>query len=293
MLNLIKSDLYRITRPRGLRGSFWQYGIAIIVVYALITAMVMFANSPLYHEMAGVTIGNVMAKDSVTVYFADMMGGIVPLCVCFMAVEHALSEFKNGYIKTVLSARSGRLSYFAGKIVFAGVMSAPMVAFGAVTALLCIPFLMGGNGFAAGDAPLEIVAWFVGFWFNTWAVATLSLVLAYATRVSPVSYIGAFCIEANVVPQFLMGLAYSAGGYLSFLQPVRPVLETIALWAPSTSLSNLGRGADIFRAASAGAWGPMSQALAVSPGIQALITGAIGVAVATVLVLALARKRDI
>lgn len=293
MLNLIKSDLYRITRPRGLRGSFWQYGIAIIVVYALITAMVMFANSPLYHEMTGVTIGDVATKSSVTVYFADMMGGIVPLCVCFMAVEHALSEFKNGYAKTVLSARSGRLSYFAGKIVFAGVMSALMVAFGAVTALLCIPFLMGGSGFAAGDAPLEIVAWFAGFWFNTWAVATLSLVLAYATRVSPVSYIGAFCIEANVVPQFLMGLAYSSGGYLSFLAPVRPVLETIALWAPSTSLSNLGRGADIFRAASADAWGPMSQALAVAPGIQALITGVIGVGVATALVLAIARKRDI
>ena len=293
MLNLIKSDLYRITRPRGLRGSFWQYGIAILVVYAMMTALTMFANSPLYHEMTGVTIGAVMAEDSVTVFFADMMGGIVPLCVCFMAVEHALAEFKNGYIKTVLSARSGRLSYFAGKIVFAGVLSALMIAFGAITALLCTPLLMGGNGFAAGDTPLEVLAWFAGFWLNTWAVATLSFVLAYATRVSPVSYIGAFCIEANVVPQFLVGLAYSAGGYLSFLAPARPVLETIALWAPSTSLSNLGRGADIFRAAFADAWGPMSQAVAVAPGIQALLTGVIGVAVATVLVLAIARKRDI
>ena len=67
MLNLIKSDLYRITRPRGLRGSFWQYGIAIIVVYALITAMVMFANSPLYHEMAGVTRLSTRSPSSRTV----------------------------------------------------------------------------------------------------------------------------------------------------------------------------------------------------------------------------------
>ena len=32
MLNLIKSDLYRITRPRGLRGSLWQYGRVLALI---------------------------------------------------------------------------------------------------------------------------------------------------------------------------------------------------------------------------------------------------------------------
>ena len=120
MLNLIKSDLYRITRPRGLRGSFWQYGIAILAAYGLVMALVAFANSAMYQDMTGNTIGDVVTKTSLTVYFADMLNGLVPLCVAFMAVEHSLAEFKNGYIKSVLSARSGRLSYIAGKVLFAG-----------------------------------------------------------------------------------------------------------------------------------------------------------------------------
>ena len=62
MLNLIKSDLYRITRPRGLRGSFWQYGIAILAAYGLVMGLVAFANSPMFLDMTGDTIGDVVSK---------------------------------------------------------------------------------------------------------------------------------------------------------------------------------------------------------------------------------------
>lgn len=294
MLNLIKSDLYRITRPRGLRGSFWQYGIAILAAYGIVVALVAFANSQVFLDMAGGTIGDVVTKTSLTVYFADMLNGLVPLCVAFMAVEHALAEFKSGYIKSVLSARSGRLSYITGKLLFVGVLSALMIIFSTLVVLACLPVMTAGHPvFNTVDGPLEVIGWFVGFWLNTWALSACSLILVYATRVSPVSYIGAFCFCASVVPQTLMGLAYSTGGILSVLQPIRPVLETLAAWIPSTALSNLSQGGQLFLNASLGIWGETGYAFTIAPGIQTVLTGIIWIVLAGALVLAISRKRDI
>lgn len=294
MLNLIKSDLYRITRPRGLRGSFWQYGIAILAAYGIVMALVAFANSPMYHDMTGGTIGNVVTKTSLTVYFADMLNGLVPLCVAFMVVEHSLAEFKGGYIKSVLSARAGRLSYIVGKLLFAGVLSALVILFAAVVVLAFLPIMTAGHPeFAVSEGPVEVIGWFVGFWLNTWALSACSLILVYATRVSPVSYIGAFCFAASVVPQTLMGLAYSTGGILSVLQPIRPVLETLVAWMPSTALNNLSQGGQLFLNNSLDIWGGVSRAFTIDPGIQTVLTGVIWIVVAGAVVLLISRKRDI
>lgn len=294
MLNLIKSDLYRITRPRGLRGSFWQYGIAILAAYGIVVALVAFANSQMFLDMTGGTIGDVVTKTSLTVYFADMLNGLVPLCVAFMAVEHALAEFKNGYIKSVLSARSGRLSYITGKLLFVGVLSALMIIFSTLVVLACLPVMTAGQpAFNTVDGPLEVIGWFVGFWLNTWALSACSLILVYATRVSPVSYIGAFCFAASVLPQTLMGLAYSTGGILSVLQPIRPVLETLAAWMPSTALNNLSQGGQLFLNNSLDIWGGVSRAFTIDPGIQTVLTGVIWIVVAGAVVLLISRKRDI
>ena len=37
MLNLLKADLYRITRVHGLRGALWQYLGFCLAVYALLS----------------------------------------------------------------------------------------------------------------------------------------------------------------------------------------------------------------------------------------------------------------
>ena len=151
----------------------------------------------------------------------------------------------------------------------------------------------GQPAFNTVDGPLEVIGWFVGFWLNTWALAACSLILVYATRVSPVSYIGAFCFAASVVPQTLMGLAYSTGGILSVLQPIRPVLETLAAWIPSTALNNLSQGGQLFLNASLGIWGETGYAFTIAPGIQTVLTGIIWIVLAGAVVLAISRKRDI
>ncbi len=292
MLNLIKSDLYRITRVRGLRGSFWQYFLAILVAYAIVVALMLFAKTQTYAALSE-GAANPVPSDfaSYTAYLASMMGDIVPLCVCFMVTEHGLQELKGNYARSVLSARAGRLSYFVGKVVFAGVLSAIMMLLS--IALVTVGAWIGGYTFAAVDTPIEFLGWFGGFWLNIWALAVLSLILVYATRVSPVSYIGAFCFCFGTVPSLLWGLAFSSGGILRVLQPIRPVLETLAAWLPSSSLENLASGGKLLSVSAADIWGPASQALTVDPGIQALLTGVIWIGIASVVVLAIARKRDI
>lgn len=292
MLNLIKSDLYRITRVRGLRGSFWQYFLAILVAYAIVVALMLFAKTQTFAALSE-GAANPVPSDfaSYTAYLASMMGDIVPLCVCFMVTEHGLQELKGNYARSVLSARAGRLSYFVGKVVFAGVLSAIMMLLS--IALVTVGAWIGGYTFAAVDTPIEFLGWFGGYWLNIWALAVLSLILVYATRVSPVSYIGAFCFCFGTVPSLLWGLAFSSGGILRVLQPIRPVLETLAAWLPSSSLENLASGGQLLSMSAADIWGPASQALTVDPGIQALLTGVIWIGIASVVVLAIVRKRDV
>lgn len=152
---------------------------------------------------------------------------------------------------------------------------------------------IGGYTFAQADSPVGFLGWLGGYWLNIWALAVLSLVLVYATRVSPVSYIGAFCFCFGTVSSLLSGLAFSSGGILRVMQPVHPALETLAAWLPSSSLGNLKFGGGLFWMSPADVWGASSQALTVAPGVQALIAGVIWVAIPAAVVLLIARERDI
>lgn len=292
MLNLIASDLYRITRPRGLRGSIWQYGIALLAAYALVVGLMMFAKSQTFADLAGGHSAT-MPSDfaSYTAYMASMMSGVVSLCASFMTVENAQQDFKNGYAKSVLTARVGRLSYILGKVLFAGVISALVIALAAV--IVSVGTAAAGFTFASMDSLAGLVGWFAGFWVNTWALSVLSLVLVYATRSAPVSYLGAVFLYSGFVPQLLRGLAYSSGGILSFLEPVAPVFETLAAWMPTSALSNLESGGSLFFKSAAAVWGSASRAFVINPGIQAVLTGLIWIVFAAAVVLAISRKRDI
>lgn len=291
MLNLIASDLYRITRPRGLRGSFWQYLVALVAVYGAITALFVVLQTPGFGGLGGGTLTvEVTHFASPSAYLASMLGGIVPLCVCFMMVELTLADFKQGFIKSVVSARRGRLSYFAGKLLFAGVLAAIVVA--TASLLVLISGLVFGVTFDHGEAPLALLGWCSGFWLNIWALAAFSLVLVYATRINPVSYICAFCYCVGTIPQLILGIAHALRSMLPALAPAAPVLETLAAWMPSTALGNLSGGSTLFMN-TIDVFGRAKGLIALDPGLQAILTGIIWIALASALVLAIARRRDV
>lgn len=294
MLNLLKSDLYRISRPCGLRGSLWQYGLALALVYILIFLTLFVLGLPSIQDNFATPTN--LLKDfttfaSPTQALASLTGGIVPLCATFMTVELALSDFKQGFIRTLTSARRGRQSYFAEKVLAAGAISLVLIAITSVVVLALVT--LAGGAYAHADTPASVAIWALGFWLNTWALSALSLIFVYATRVNPVSYIGAWCLCVSIVPQTFMGLAYSSGGLLRFLQPVAPLLETLAAWIPSTAISNLAEGGNGLLGASIDIWGATSSALTINPAAQTILTGVIWIALAALVVLAIARSRDV
>lgn len=294
MLNLIKSDLYRITRPRGLRGSLWQYGLVLALIYLAYATFFLVLKIPQVSAnlaASGITMATMTEFSTPTQCIASMTGNLTTLCATFMTVELALADLKSGFAKSVLSARTGRLSYIVGKIAFAGVVSAIVIALAsALVGLCCIAV---GATFAGADTLAGTLAWIAGFWLNTWALCVLSLVMVYATRISPVCYIVAFCLCFSTFPQLLLGLAHSSGGILSFLEPIAPALETLAAWMPSSALSNLGAGGQIVLSTSIDIWSASSRALTIDPAPQAVLTGIIWIAAASALVLAIARRRDV
>ncbi|OUP06645.1 hypothetical protein [Collinsella sp. An2] len=296
MLSLLASDLYRISRPRGLRGSLWQYLLAITAVYLLVASLFVLLKSPAFYDGLQIdpsALSTSALFTSPTGYLASMMGGIVPLCVAFMVVEAALADFKQGFVKTILSARSGRLSYFGEKILLGGVLAGIVVAFTAL--LVAVIGVILGYTFTNAETPADIAFWLVGFWINIWALSVIPLVLVYATRISPVSYIFAFCVCMGTFSQTLNGLAYSSGGLLRFLEPIAPVLKTLAAWMPSSSISRLSEGTtSLFLSTGSGPFGlDASGAFMIDPTAQTLLTGIIWIVLATVVVLSIARHRDI
>ena len=270
MLNLIKSDLYRITRPRGLRGSLWQYGLALAVIYLVYAAFFLILKIPqVSANLAGISMATATEFTTPTQCIASITGNLTTLCATFMTVELAL----------------------AGKIIFAGVLCAVIIALAsALVGLFCIAV---GATFTETDTLPGVLAWLAGFWLNTWALCALSLVMVYATRIGPVCYIVAFCLCFSTIPQLLLGIAYSSGSLLGFLQPVAPAIETLAAWMPSSALLNLGAGGQIAFSTSLDIWGASSRALTIDPAPQAILTGIIWIAAAGALVLAIARKRDL
>lgn len=291
MLNLLKADLYRITRLRGLRGSLGQYGLAILLVYVFVYAMFALLNTPgLLYDAGDPSAASYLTFASPTQCLSEMTLGIVPLCAAYMAVELGLSDFKSGYIRSVVSARCGRLSYVGEKIIMSGVIAAIVIV--AASVIVLAASCIEGATFAQADTPASIVAWFLGMWLNCWALGALSLILVYATRISPVSYIASFCFCMGTVPQTLMGVA-RAGSLLPFIKPIAPVLETLAAWMPTSALSNLEQGGSTLLGVGIDLFNPSAHALVIDPAVQIILTGAIWIVAASALVLTIARHHDI
>lgn len=291
MFNLLAADLYRITRPRGLRGSLWQYALVLLVVYAFFTGFNLLLRSPLLGlsardvaELSNVTF------DTPTAAIMCVGGGLVPLCTVFMTAETALADFKNGFIKTLLTAREGRLSYIAARILAAGIVSAIVIVLTCMfTAISC---LLLSASFAQHDALPGALAWFTGLWLNTWALATLTLAVVYLVRAGGIVYGAGFCFYASFVPQALMLGSFAVSRFLPGFDAGTTALETLAAWMPSTAIRSLENGGLALLDAGAGAWGSYANALTIDPAAQILLTGAIWIALASIVCLSAARKRD-
>lgn len=312
MLNLIRADIYRCTRIRGLRGPLWQYLSVVLGVAILEVGLDAFVISQGGGGLMALDPRRDLATPSIFLGPA-LLGSIslVGIASTFGMIEYLFTDLNDGFIKSLTSSLRGRFSYFLEKAAFAGIWSAIMVAAGAVFHLLCAWLLLAlplGVTFAGLDGAAEFGVWLAGIWLATWALTVISMACTLLLRKKLPTYVFAFTLVMGVAPMLIATAALLAGQSQA-LAPIAPALNAIATWMPSTVLEVLGYGAvGILEPASSMplAEGPMTSLYSifgsgpslpiVGPlpvGVWAVLVGALWVAAGSALFVLVARRRGI
>lgn len=257
MLRLIRSDWYRATRIRGLRGGFWQYALVLVGIAVLEIGLMRFGLSGGFGSAANIIN---MAEDmgvllSPSEYLGTCLFGsysLLAFATSFGIIEQVFVDLTDGFGKTMVSSTRGRLAYFAEKVLFAGTWSAAFtllygaLSLGGFALFVMTPF---GLTFSVLDSIGGFILWNLLAWLASWVASVVPLAMALVTRNKLVTYGLIIGVLLGWIPLLLQGLAYSAGGILKVLQPIAPALLALSSWMPSTVLHTLTNGAgDLFTA---------------------------------------------
>lgn len=258
MLRLIRSDWYRETRIRGLRGGFWQYALMLAGFAVLEIGLMRFGLAGGFGDAANIIN---MAEDmgvlrSPSEYLGTCLFGsysLLAFATSFGIIEQVFVDLTDGFGKTMVSSTRGRLAYFAEKVLFAGTWSAAFtLLFGALSLggfvlFVMIPF---GLTFSVLDSIGGFILWNLLAWLASWVASVVPLAVALLTRSKLVTYGLIIGVLLGWIPVLLQALAFSAGGILNVLQPIAPALLALSSWMPSTVLHTITNGADgLFAAA--------------------------------------------
>ena len=251
MLRLIRSDWYRATRIRGLRGSFWQYALMLAGFAVVEIGLMRFGLSGGFGSAANIIN---MAEDmgvllSPSEYLGTCLFGsysILAFATSFGIIEQVFVDLTDGFGKTLVPSTRGRHTYFAEKVLFAGTWSAAFtllsgaLSLGGFALFVMIPF---GLTFSVLDSIGGFILWILLAWLASWVASAVPLAAALLTRNKLVTYGLNIGVLLGWIPLLLQGMAYSAGGILNVLQPIAPALLTLSSWMPSTVLHTLTNGA--------------------------------------------------
>lgn len=249
MLNLLRSDFYRCTRLRGFRGPLWQYLSVILGVAILEVGLNALIISQGLGELEAFNVQEAIATPSVFLGSA-MLGSIslVGIASAFGMVEWVFADLNDGYVKSLVSSLSGRLSYFAEKVVFSGIWAAIMIAGAVVFHLLCMQLLLSlplGLSYLALDGGAEFALWLLGTWLAVWALTVIPLCAVLLIRKKLPAYTLTFVLIMGVVPVVLTFASNMGAQAAPALEPLLSAIAGIANWMPSMVIAafKLGAGA--------------------------------------------------
>lgn len=289
MLNMIRADLYRVTRPRLLRGLLWQY--ALVIVFIAISG----GLTSLFALLEGYLSPERIRMDgTLSAFYAGWLitsPSIAGLCCSFGALELLFTDLSNGYIKNLVSSFRGRLALFAEKLLFVGIWSLLCLAVGFVAfGILLVVFIeVGGFPLPFIDNPFALAMWFAGSWIAMWALATIPLFFALATKRKLPSYIFAALLILSSLSIGLMIMAQMSHEGFGFLEPVGPLLFALGSSMPDMALQSLSDGArSLLGPASAGALDFLP-----NQGLQIIAVSLVWLLGASALFLAVARSKNL
>ena len=151
----------------------WQYLSVVLGVAILEVGLNALIISQVLGELEAINVNESIATPSVFLG-SSLFGSIsrVGSASAFGMVEWIFADLNDGYIKSLVSSLTGRLSYFTEKVVFSGIWAAMMLVAGAVFHLACMQLLLAlplGLSFTALDGAAEFALWLLGGLLAVWA----------------------------------------------------------------------------------------------------------------------------
>lgn len=218
MLNLLKSDAYRIVHGRATK-----IGIVVLVVgisftlWAFQTISAMNGISSQDQNFSITTTETIAQMSaSATHLFGNVFiaTGLLNSVGCVLAALAIVADFETGYVKTLWSVREARRPYLAEKLVLCLIAAALLLALAFFTAW--------GASLAMGITPLyperpeELAQWLILTWMSTTAYLFVTAMVAVTVR-NKVANIGvAILLGTGILGNLLIYLC----GFLSNLIPV-------------------------------------------------------------------------
>lgn len=300
MLNLLKSDLYRLVHGKML----WVLIAVMAIGAAFVVAMSWFVSTDTFREMAmqsassggqggtGISVGvqssggaDITAIDTIdatTVPGLTYVAGGTIVGGGFIVLLHGLftalflsSDVSTGFLKGVLAARRNRMAYYLEKLLVIELVALAFVVVGVATC--AIGTTVAGFTFTDPDSIGILLAWMALSWLIACAYACIVALITWITR----------SVVAGTVTA--VGITMAEGivqSVLGSLFPGSTVAGAIAGWLPLTSAGLLGAGSGFLSAAA-----PAGEV--ITPLAHVLITGIVCVAVFGCASLTIARKRDV
>ncbi len=209
MLNLLKSDLYRLVHGKML----WVGLAALLAVVVGAAGLIWFATTPLFAEMVNEQAANSQAAanagstwnmqlttpnnadlDAAEVealnekvinsrtysYGSTFMVGFLGLIVSVLAALIAASDFDSGFAKSVLAGRRSRLPYFGEKLLLIALVCGAFLLVAMVASDAA--YLLLGFSYEHAETVGEFWAWTGLAWLEMTAYAYVVALVVWVAR---------------------------------------------------------------------------------------------------------------
>lgn len=223
MLNLLRMDLYRIRKSKSTYICLGILLATVAIIYFLFYLMFLPNGQVIAHNMGMMTIPEITeAKDmfqemDILVVFrqACMDGGFFPLVLSVLFTVFICADFKNGFIKNIMSVHINRWNYITSKILAFG-----LVDFIYLAVIYIFTFLL--NVLIGGLIPYtslgSVLFYLIQAWVLTMGMLALILFVCMFTRNLTAGILTAVFIASGAIVTVLsliLGL-FHANGWLKY-----------------------------------------------------------------------------
>ena len=240
MLSMIRAQLFRIVKSRA----FIVYTIIFCLFTSLTPASIwlnevwpIFSDFVLPNEQMSVLQlygASFVATNNMAVLTSIVMGYFVA------------SDFKSGFMKNLIQARGGRVSYASAMVVCAVILALATTLVGII--VVEVMLRVQGYTVALDTLFLDALQWFIQVVLCTAAYVSLIVLVAIATKSETIAVIGGIFISGGAIEQIGANLLEGMPGILavlrrflsSYLSTNTEVLAEGVIWGPLVYVQALG-----------------------------------------------------